>query len=93
MHTVRVMRITWVWMPAADTASMDITTSPIEARQPALWRSRVRGWAAAQRPASGSPRRAGRPWPFVAVPAAAAADDTPVIDGDEFLRRLREAGL
>jgi hypothetical protein len=29
----------------------------------------------------------------VAAAAAPTAEDTPVVDGDEFLRRLREAGL
>jgi hypothetical protein len=75
---------------------MDIThTTTTEARQPAQWRSRVRGWAAAHRTPVSAPtsRRMPRPWPFVAAAAAPTAEDTPVVDGDEFLRRLREAGL
>ena len=95
-HGLGVTCITWPGGGALDTGVMDIThTTTTEARQPALWRSRVRGWAAAHRTPVSAPtsRRLPRPWPFVAAAAAPTAEDTPVVDGDEFLRRLREAGL
>ena len=69
---------------------MDTIITSTEAPRGIAWQPRLRGWAVAKMQAAPVALPVRRRLPMAAK--AAREDDVP-FDGDDFLRRLREAGL
>lgn len=69
---------------------MDTIITSTEAPRGIAWQPRLRGWAVANKQAAPVALPVKRRAP---VPRKAASEGDVPFDGDDFLRRLREAGL